>query len=112
MEEKRMDAFLAIREAEEAGANVTGLVEDFNIALDYIASGEPENISEAELIFDEIMLESMELEASATREENYEAVVAIVKVLVLLALAIIIWLHGENWFWSLWRRTREGYVVQ
>ncbi len=112
IEEKRVDAFMAIHKAQEAGANVTSLVEDFNTALAYLESGEPGNITRAESIFDELLVESAELEADATREETYEAIVAIVKVILLVALAVIVWLRGEKWFWSLWRRTKEGYVAE
>ena len=112
LEEERMEVFEAIRAAEEAGADVRGLVDDFNIALDLIETGSPVNVSAANVIFGEIVAESETLAAQATRQGNVDASVAIVKVVLLLGAAVVVWMRGDRWFWRLWRLIKEGYVVE
>ncbi len=112
LEDERVEAFNAIMAAEEAGADVSGLVSEYNAALALVEEGDPVNISAASQVFSSIVVEASLLQESAVTQGNIEAGVAIAKTLVLVAAAVVIWLRGDQWFWSLWRRTKQGYVVE
>lgn len=112
LEEERVLAFNAITEAEEAGANVSRLVSEYNMALSMIETGDFENISMANQVFSGIVDEASVLRGEAVTQGNIDAAVAIVKTLVLVAGAVVIWLRGDGWFWRFWRQTKQGYVVE
>ncbi len=111
LEAEKVTAFEAIIAAEQAGANVTGLVADYDEALRLIDTGN-ENVSNANLIFNDIITESGTLQAAAVQQGNVDIGVAVVKVAVLVGLAVVVWMRGDEWFWRLWRRTKRGYIVE
>ena len=112
LEEERIEAFNAIIEAEEAGADVSGLVSEYNMALSLIETGDSENVTLAGQVFSDIVVESSALRGEAVTQGNIDAAVAIVKTLVLVAAAVVVWLRGDRWFWRFWRQTKQGYVVE
>ena len=112
LEQERIAAFEAIVGAEAAGANVTGLVADYNDALQLIETGDLLNVSAGSLILNEIVSEAAVLRDAAVQQGNVDAAVAVVKVVFLVGLAIVVWLRGDLWFWRLWRRTKESYIVE
>lgn len=112
LEEERIMAFNAIIEAEEAGADVSGLVSEYNNGLYLIMTGDSGNITLASQVFSGIVDEASVLRGEAVTQGNIDAAVAIIKTIVLVAAAVVIWLRGDRWFWSFWRRTKQGYVVE
>jgi len=112
LEDERVEAFNAIIEAEEVGADVSGLVSEYNMALSLIGAGDFENISLANQIFLGIVEEASVLRGEAITQGNLDAAIAIAKTIVLVAAAGVIWLRGDRWFWRFWRRTKQGYVVE
>ena len=112
LEEERVLAFNAIIEAEEAGADVSVLVSEYNIALDLIMTGGSENITLASQVFSGIIDDASVLRGEAVTQGNIDAAIAIIKTLFLVAVAALIWIRGDRWFWRFWRRTKQGYVVE
>lgn len=112
LEEEKIAAFEAIISAESTGANVTGLVADYNEALQLIETGGLVNVSAGNLILNEIVSEAAVLRVAAVQQGNVDAAVAVVKVVFLVGLAVAVWMRGDLWFWRLWRRTKESYIVE
>lgn len=112
LETERITAFQAIISAEDAGADVSSLVSKYDEALRLIDTGDLENISTANLYFTQIISEAAILESEAIQQGNIDAAIAIGKVVVLVAAAVVVWMRGDQWFWRLWRRTRRGYMVE
>jgi len=107
-----IEAFKAILAAENAGADVSGLVSRFNEALGLAQEGNSESLLEAQEIFDEIMAQAADLQGEAARQGNLNAAIAVVKVVVLIVVAGVVWVKGDEWFWRLWLRTKKGYVLE
>lgn len=101
------EAFTAIVEAEEAGGDVDELLTRLNEAID-LQGIDPD---EARVILERLVVEAEAARARGEREGLENAAVAIAKVVVLVGLAAGVWLRGDEYFWRLWRRTKEGYVV-
>jgi len=112
LEEERIMAFNAIIEAEEAGADVSGLVSEYNNGLYLIKTGDSGNITLASQVFSNVVDEASVLRGEAVTQGNIDAAVAIIKTIVLVAAAVVIWLRGDRWFWRFWRRTKQEYVVE
>lgn len=102
-------AFTAIVEAEDAGGDVDELLVRFNEALEMIAD---ENVTEVRAILESVVVDAEAIRVAGVREGNWNAGVAIGKVVVLVAVAALVWLRGDEYFWRLWRRTKEGYVLE
>lgn len=100
------DAFSAVKAAEDAGADVSLLVEKLNEALVLVESGDS-----AGDILRSIIVDARAARSAAVTQGNVDAGVAIVKVGVLVGAAAFVWLRGDSYFWRLWRRTKEGYMV-
>ena len=100
------EAFTAIKAAEDAGADISGLVESLNEALAVIESGDS-----ASGLLEDIILDADMARLAAVNQGNIDAGVAILKVVVLVGAAAFVWLRGDEYFWRLWRRTKEGYLV-
>ena len=100
------DAFAAIKAAEDAGADVSYLVESLNQALAIIESGDS-----ASGLLEEVINGAETARSAAVTQGNLDVGVAIIKVVVLVGAAAFVWLRGDEYFWRLWRRTKEGYLV-
>ena len=100
------EAFTAVKAAEEAGADVSGLVESLNEALTLIESGDS-----ATGLLENIIYEAEIARSAAVNQGNIDAGVAILKVVFLVGTAVFVWLRGDVYFWRLWRRTKEGFLV-
>ena len=100
------EAFSAIKAAEEAGADVSELVESMNEALMLIESGDS-----ASGLLEEVISGAEVARSAAVTQGNIDAGVAVMKVVVLVGVAAFVWLRGDTYFWRLWRRTKEGYTV-
>ena len=109
--DESIEAFKAILAAENAGADVSGLVSRFNQALSLAQKGNSESLLEAQEIFDEIMAQAADLQGEAARQGNLNSAIAVVKVVVLLVVAGVVWVKGDEWFWRLWLQTERGYVL-
>lgn len=105
------EAFTAIVEAEDAGGEVDELLAHLNYAFMLVVEGSADNITEARGVLEDVLVEAEVIRVAGVREGNLNAGVAIVKVVVLVALAVVVWLRGDEYFWRLWRRTKEGFVV-
>ncbi len=105
-------AFTAIVAAEDAGGEVDELLVRLNTALDLIGEGSDENLTSARSILDELLVDVEAIRVAGVQEGNWNAGVAIVKVVVLVSLAAAVWLRGDEYFWRLWRRTKEGYILE
>ncbi len=101
------EAFSAIKAAEEAGADVSGLVESLNEALALIESGES-----ADGLLADIITDAENARSAAVTQGTIEAGVAVLKVVFLVGVASLVWLRGDEYFWKLWRRTKKGYGVE
>jgi len=111
-EDRVAEAFKAIVEAEAAGSDVSELVEELNHALLLIRKGDEDGLVEAEQILSQIVLDAEALRAAGLRQRNVDAAVALVKVAILVGVAVLVWMRGDEWFWRLWLRPRRRYVVQ
>jgi hypothetical protein len=100
------EAFTAIKAAEEAGADVSELVLSLNEALALIESGDSANG-----LLGDIIADADSARVTAVNQGNIAGGVAILKVVVLVGVAAFVWLRGDEYFWRLWRRTKEGYIV-
>jgi len=106
------EVFTAITEAEEAGGDVSELVEGLDRALALMRSGDPADEYAAEGLLNDLLVEAEAVRAAGARRETYEAAVAVAKTVVLLGAAAAVWLRGDGWFWRLWRRSKAGYVAE
>lgn len=105
------EAFTAIVEAEDAGGEVDELLTQLNYAFMLVEEGSAENLTEARRVLEGVLVEAEVIRVAGVREGNLNAGVAIVKVVVLVAAAAVVWLRGDDYFWRLWRRTKDGFVV-
>jgi len=112
VEDQVAEAFKAIVEAEAAGGDVSELVEELNHALTLIRKGDEKSVEEAEQILSQIVLDAEALREAALRQRNVDAAVALVKVAILVGAAVLVWMHGDEWFWRIWLRPRRRHVVQ
>jgi len=112
VEDQVAEAFKAIVEAEAAGGDVSELVEELNHALLLIRKGDEKSIEEAKQIISQIVLDAEALRAAGLRQRNVDAAVALVKVAILVGVAVLVWMRGDEWFWRLWLRPRRRHVVQ
>ena len=102
------EAFLAVHMAEDAGADVGGLVDELNHAIELFEAGET---GEAEGIVDGVLVEAAALQARAERQGFNEGVVAVLVAGLFVGAAVLVWLRGDGWFWRFWAYTRRGFVV-
>ncbi len=104
--------FTAIVTAEDAGGEVDELLVRLNTALDLIGEGSDENLTSARTLLDDLLIDAEVIRVAGVQEGNWNAGVAIVMVVVLIALAAGVWLRGDEYFWRFWRRTKEGYLLE
>jgi len=112
VEDRVAEAFKAIVEAEAAGGDVSELVEELNYALLLFRKGDEKSVEKAEQILSQIVIDAEALRAAGLQQRNVDAAVALVKVAILVGVAALVWMRGDEWFWRLWLRPRRRYVVQ
>jgi len=106
------DAFTAISGAEDAGGEVGDLLGRLNEAFMLMESGSDVNMTLARGILDDVIVDAEAVRAAGVQQGTSDAVVAVVKVVVLVGIAVGVWLRGDEYFWRLWRRTKRGYVLE
>ncbi|MCW3991440.1 MAG: hypothetical protein NWE79_01935 [Candidatus Bathyarchaeota archaeon] len=107
-----MAAFDAVSEAEEAGGDVSGLVEGLSEALKLLSSGGEQDLMLAESIVESVLEEApvvAELGAASARMERIW--LGLILSLVVVS-AIAIWRFGPRVFWSLWLRSKRDWGVR
>ena len=106
------DAFTAISVAEDAGGEVGDLLDGLNEALLLMESGSDVNMADARSILDAVLVDAEAVRVAGVQQGTSEAVIAVIKVVVLVGLAVVVWLRGDDYFWRLWRRTKRGCVFE
>ena len=106
------DAFTAISVAEDAGGEVGDLLDGLNEALLLMEAGSDVNMTDARSILDAVLVDAEAVRVAGVQQGTSEAVIAVIKVVVLFGLAVVVWLRGDDYFWRLWRRTKRGYVFE
>jgi len=70
------------------------------------------NMTDARSILDAVLVDAEAVRVAGVQQGTSEAVIAVIKVVVLVGLAVVVWLRGDDYFWRLWRRTKRGYVFE
>ena len=112
LDQLTMGAFTAISEAEDAGGEIDDLLVQLNMAILLIESGTDVNLTEARVLLNDVLVDAEAVRVAGVAEGNANAVVAVIKVVLLVGLAVGVWLRGDEYFWRLWRRTKQGYLVE
>ena len=102
------DAFNAIVVAEEAGGDVSGLIDELNAAIVLLEEG---HLDDAQAIIDRVLIMADAARVRGSRETLNQGVVAVVVAGVFVGFAVLVWLRGDAWFWRFWGYTRRGFVV-
>jgi len=105
------EVFRAIVEAEAAGGEVEALIGELNRAIRLMEEGGGA-VVEAEQTLNQIIVDAGAMRDAGVQQGNVNAVVAIFKVALLLGLATLVWLRGDEWFWRLWLRIKKNYIVE
>lgn len=105
------DAYAAIYDASEAGADVDALVSRINLLIMEIDGGllTEEEIQE---ISNSIIVDSQMLMAEAVAQGNFDTVLRITVTLTALFLSYIVWRRLPGFFWRSWLRLRGDWRVQ
>ncbi len=106
------EAFTAISVAEDAGGEVGGLLDRLNEAILLMESGSDVNMTLARGVLEDVLVDAEAVRAAGVQQGTSDAVVAVVKVVFLVGLAVGVWLRGDEVFWRLWRRMKRGYELQ
>ena len=102
------DAFNAIAVAEEAGGDVSGLIDELNSAIVLLEEG---RVDDAQVIIDRVLVMADVARVRGQRQTLNQGVVAVAVAGVFVGLAVLVWLRGDAWFWRFWGYTRRGFVV-
>ncbi len=106
------DAFMAISVAEDAGGEVGDLLGRLNEAILLMESGSDVDMTLARGILDAVIVNAEAVRAAGVQQEISDAVVAVIKVVVLVGIAVGVWLRGDDYFWRFWRSTKRGFVLE
>jgi len=110
------DAYMAVRDAESSGGNVTGLVSDLNRALtlidEGIRSGNSSTIDEAKVILSSV-IDKAPLVKEAGEAEARARMLTAIAVCVLAAVGLVAaYAYGRDLPWRLWLRLRGRYRLR
>lgn len=104
-----VEAYEAVAEAEEAGGEVSGLLERLNDALGLMEQG---RFGEADIIVAEVLSRAPLVESTGAQGERYRLAVGVGTAVALVSLAAVSWLFGSRFIWRVWLRSRRGWVVR
>jgi len=121
-EDKFVEAFKAIAEAERMGGNVSSLVAELNEAIRLLEESEDYKneslIDEAFLRAESIIGRASEVGREGAVEVQARVFQGVIVIILFGALALAVWRYGPRLFWRLWvkgngkrvvhRRTREA----
>jgi hypothetical protein len=105
-------AFFDVARAEKAGGDVSGLVAKLNSALELISAGGTQDLVRAESLVSEVKQAVVKVEGYGVQSTNMMYLTTGVTLVVLGALAVVIWVYGSRVFWGLWVRSRKDWVVE
>jgi len=114
-EDKLIEAFKAIAEAERMGGNVSSLVAELNEAIRLLEEGETYKneslIDEAFLRAESIISRTSEVGREGAVEVQARVFQGVIVIVVFVALALVVWRYGPRLFWRLWVRGNGKRVV-
>lgn len=109
------DAYKALIKAENNGANISELVEQLNIALDFKSQAQMLtniNPQEAQLLASQAQTLAQNVTAYASMAETVSVgAMAIVIAVVAVVAGVLIYLFGPKAYWKLWLKLRKNYRV-
>ena len=111
VKERLERAYEAVAEAERAGGDVSGLVDELNQALELLEVGGEDSLAEALSKVDSVLTEApgaMQAGIVAT-QLRYTKTAAVVGLLGFSA--VLVWRYGPRIFWSIWLRSKKSWRV-
>ena len=112
LRERMYDAFQAVVVAENAGGDVSELVQELNAIITLLETGGAVDPAVFESIIVELISQASQVQRSGVSETRQSLIISGSVVLVLLASAGLVWFYGSRVFWSVWLRIKRGWVVK
>ncbi len=112
LRERMFDAFQAVVVAENAGGDVSELVQDLNAMITLTETDGAVDPAVFESYVVELISQASQVQRSGVSETRQSLIISVSVVLVLLASAGLVWFYGSRVFWSVWLRIKRGWVVK
>ncbi len=106
---KLIDAFEAVAEAEEAGGDVSHLVEELDHAVKLLEAGGGEELLEAESKIQDVLEAVSDVKQEGIVSTQHRQIMAGTILVVLAVVAAVVWRFGPRVFWLLWLRSKRGW---
>jgi uncharacterized membrane protein len=109
-ESRIAEAYLAIRRAEDAGGDVSEMIDLLNAALEYAYNGD---LSGMDSLLDRVSALEPEVTRAGVEASRFRLYTTIVALAVFSSISLALYLYLRSNIWLLWaRRHREWRVVQ
>jgi hypothetical protein len=102
-----VEAYQAIKIAEEKGADIEGLVDDLNIAIGIIKSGDNEGLGQISDILDKAIQAQNQGEALSQLKYLRSGLLTGLT----FALVYLVWRFGSSLYLKIWVRTKGDWSV-
>jgi hypothetical protein len=115
LDEARSDlakAFVRVQNAEQAGYDVSSLVEELKTATGLLNAGGNDNLVQASALISDVLASTPTVTSSWIQAQNTGLFVRLALLAALGVIASLVWFYGSDIYWWLWRRTLRGWRVE
>lgn len=102
-----VEAYQAIKIAEEKGANIEDLVDDLNKAIGIIESGDNKGLDQINDILDRLIQAQNQGEELLQLKYLWSGLLTGIT----FALVYLVWRYGPSLYWKMWVRVKGNWSV-
>lgn len=108
IEPKIVEAYLAIRRAEDAGGEVSEMVSLLNLAIEHAYKGD---LSDAQSLLDEVISLEIDVARIGLETGRIRFLTSVGSIIALSSIAIALYIYLRSNIWLLWAKAHKGWKV-